>query len=180
MIAQSFYIGDHVNIIIKNEGISSILFPSLFMMSYSTMKFDIERVGELTVKYRNFFFVSQTTLIDFTKASLGVKFESIEMDTWYNHVSLGETLFSRSLIIEVSRLFIQNSTYDPNPTDLSDIRRGSIVFITNEITIEPLAKVEAGKIFMFANDSISIEEGAKVNSLIENECHIRDGKYRFF
>ena len=89
MIAQSFYIGDHVNIIIKNEGISSILFPSLFMMSYSTMKFDIERVGELTVKYRNFFFVSQTTLIDFTKASLGVKFESIEMDTWYNHVSLG-------------------------------------------------------------------------------------------
>jgi hypothetical protein len=95
-----------VNIVIKNEGISSILFPSLFMMSYSTMKFDIEKVGELTVNYRNFFLVSDTTLMDFTKASLGVRFESIEMDTWYNSVSLGETLFSRSLIIEVARLYV--------------------------------------------------------------------------
>lgn len=125
--------------------------------------------------YRNFFFVSPTSIIDVTKASLGVRFESIEMDTWYNHVSLGETLFSQSLHIEVSRLYIQNSTYDPNPSDHSDVRRGSITFITNEITIEKDSKVEAGKIFMYANESIEIEDGAIINSLIDNECHIRDG-----
>lgn len=157
MLAQSCFFSDNVNIVIKNSGISKILFPSLFMMDYSTMRFDLERVGQMTINYRNFFFVSPTSIIDFRSASRGVRFESIEMDTWYNHVSLGETLFSQSLHIEVSRLYIQNSTYDPNPSDHSDVRRGSITFITNEITIEANSKVEAGKIFMYANDSIEIE-----------------------
>ena len=94
MLAQSCFFSDNVNIVIKNSGINKILFPSLFMMDYSTMKFDLDRVGLLIVKYRNFFFVSPTSIIDFRTASRGVKFESIEMDTWYNHVSLGETLFS--------------------------------------------------------------------------------------
>jgi hypothetical protein len=94
MLAQSCFFSDNVNIVIKNTGINKILFPSLFMMDYSTMRFDLKRVGEMTVNYRNFFFVSPTSMIDFRAASRGVRFESIEMDTWYNHVSLGETLFS--------------------------------------------------------------------------------------
>lgn len=47
MLAQSVFFSDNVNIVIKNTGISKILFPSLFMMDYTTMRFDIESVGEL-------------------------------------------------------------------------------------------------------------------------------------
>jgi hypothetical protein len=58
--------------------------------------------------------------------------------------------------------------------DTSEIRRGSIKLLTDELTIGKGAKVEAGKIFMYANDSITVESGAKIRSLILNECHLHD------
>ena len=100
MISERLYVEKNVNLVIKNTGISSVLFPQLFTYSGSNIKFDIDNIGELTVKYKHFFSVSSTTTLDFTKAALGVKFQSIESDYRYNRVQLGRTLFSKSLHIE--------------------------------------------------------------------------------
>ena len=52
--------------------------------------------------------------------------------------------------------------------------------LTNELIIGEGAKLEAGKIFMYANDSLTIEKDVKINSLIENECHVRDTEYDLY
>jgi len=75
---------------------------------------------------------------------------------------------------------LRNDTYDPNPAEGSQVRLGSIKLITNELTIGRDATVKAGKIFMFANESIVVESGAVIDSLIENECHLRDVQYDLY
>ena len=94
MIAEKLFVENNVNLIIKDSGKSSVLFPMLYTYHGSSIKFDIDRIEELTVKYKNWFSVSSTTTLDFTKASRGVKFYSIAEDQGYNKVQLGRTLFS--------------------------------------------------------------------------------------
>ena len=86
-------------------------------------------------------------------------FKSIESLGYQSAVRLGTLKYSGSLSIEVAAIILRNDTYDPSPTQ---IRTNSIELLTNKLTIGRDAHVKAGKLFMFANDSLVVEEGAEV------------------
>jgi hypothetical protein len=43
MLATFVYIGDHTHVIVKNDLVNEILFPSLYMQPYSNMTFDFKK-----------------------------------------------------------------------------------------------------------------------------------------
>ena len=79
LLADFLYVADHTHVLVRNDLISEILFPSLFMGPYSNMTFEINKAETLTIKYRSQFSVHATSILDFTKLVHGTKFKSVEM-----------------------------------------------------------------------------------------------------
>lgn len=86
MLAKFVYIGDHTHVIVKNDLVNEILFPSLYMMPYSNMTFDFKKADEITVKYRSNFNVHATSILDFSRISHSTKFKSVNLKTWDTEV----------------------------------------------------------------------------------------------
>ena len=81
------------------------------------MVFDFSSTSNLEVRYRSHFTVEDSTLLDFSKITSSVKFQTIVKDQDYNVVRLGDTLFSRKLVIESGDIEIRGNIYDPSEQD---------------------------------------------------------------
>ena len=167
MVTQDLWIGPLTNVHIKKNSGPEILFPTLYMAEQSRMYFDISWAGQMLVKYRDSFDVHATSLIDFTRISDLTSFKSISALGTASTIKLGQIKFSGNLYIEASTLELRNDTFDPSPT----VNRNSFIqMITNNIKIGRDAKITAGHIFMYANDTIVVDSGAEIKSTVDYQC----------
>jgi hypothetical protein len=77
MLAEVLYIDYRTNVLVKNDLVNEILFPSLQMLPYSNITFDFNKAASITVKYRRHFSVDATSILDFTKISHSTVFKSV-------------------------------------------------------------------------------------------------------
>lgn len=145
------------------------------MYENTKMVFDFSSTSNLEVRYRSHFTVEDSTLLDFSKITSSVKFQTIVKDQDYNVVRLGDTLFSRKLVIESGDIEIRGNIYDPSEQDQSSktvVPSSQIHLLADsKLKIENNAELNAAKIFLYSNDSLAISgSGAKIRSLINNEC----------
>ena len=145
------------------------------MYENTKMVFDFSSTSNLEVRYRSHFTVEDNTLLDFSKITSSVKFQTIVKDQDYNVVRLGDTLFSRKLVIESGDIEIRGNIYDPSEQDQSSktvVPSSQIHLLADsKLKIENNAELNAAKIFLYSNDSLAISgSGAKIRSLMNNEC----------
>lgn len=141
------------------------MFPTLTMQTNTKMVFATD-VPALTIKYRQQFAVDPTTLIDLTRITNEVKFESVTNDTSYKYVSLGTVLFSKSLQIDqVEAITLNSKMYAPVTANQT-----SINLFANNITVSEGADISADRILMFASSNLTVEQRATIKSTILNEC----------
>lgn len=90
-------------------------------------------------------------------------------------INLGITHFSFHLMVEAHTVLIQGETVDPtirrhrwrNEVVNSD---NTIELYATDLNVAKTARIEASKIMMFAHRNIEVGGGAKIESLMDNEC----------
>jgi len=151
------------------------------MYDNTQMVFNIKKVQTLEVRFRHNFSVAKSTLLDFTHIPGRVEFKSIAPENEFEMtmVNLGRTLFAHHLVINTNSLLIHGETYDPRQRLIKSGKMSGtldenlrIELYANEIQFQDGAFLEAAKIFIFAHKAIDIYGGVRMESTIENECHI--------
>ena len=165
MLAENTIIESGSSVSVKNS-ISSIMFPTLSMKANTRLRLDIP-VPSLTIKYRQHFVVDPSTVIDFTPVTSEVKFETVSNNTSFNTVNLGTILFSKSLVIDVSQITLNQRIYDPSE---SNRRETSLKLFADSIEVKEQADISADRVLMYAKESLKVNSNAKIRSTIENEC----------
>mmetsp|Transcript_41110 Transcript_41110/g.62473 ORF Transcript_41110/g.62473 Transcript_41110/m.62473 type:complete len:165 (+) Transcript_41110:1048-1542(+) len=78
---------------------------------------------------------------------------------------LGQCLFSRSLSIYSDDVYIQSDLRDPAASEL-DAKHGRIRIYGEKVHIERDVELAAAKVFIYANQSILMRTGSRIQSLI--------------
>ncbi len=82
---------------------------------------------------------------------------------------LGQCLFSRSLSVSSDDVYIQSDLRDPAASEI-DATYGRIRIYGERVHIEQDVELAAAKVFIYANQSILMRTGSRIQSMIQNDC----------
>mmetsp|Transcript_4035 Transcript_4035/g.6816 ORF Transcript_4035/g.6816 Transcript_4035/m.6816 type:complete len:395 (+) Transcript_4035:778-1962(+) len=174
MVAEYLFIGDRSSIDVRNFQLSEILFPTLVMLDNSTMNLELINTKNVFVKYRQFFFAPPSSLIDLSAVSNKVTFRSVDAVLELTSVEFGSLDYGQSIFIDAHEFALGGklSSLHTKPFESSGAAADAnrVEIFADKLSIKEGASIRAAKIMLFANETLSLAEGATVESLIQNEC----------
>ena len=90
------------------------------------------------------------------------------------YLTLGSVIFSRDISLEAKYVELQKSLVDPSISkNLDNTHNGRMTVVSDELLIHEDVELRAPNIFLYANDSLTINSGVRIQSLKAWSCNTR-------
>ena len=157
---------DHEMLAMRN-----FVMPTLDMVGKGTIRIDMPGTQFFTLKYVNHFYVGPDTLIDFSLISKYSRIETFEKDTfvYWGNINLGNIKFSKAFkIADHTNVINMLSTIEDVTHDAKE--GGYVELYSKSIRFFYRSEIVAENAFIFANSSIIMYKGSKIESTLDHEC----------